>query len=87
MIADFRLRIAQWMGFRPRRLGTGQHAALVFALAMIGSLRADEMTFAERLGWAKGTRAVILHVDDVGMSHASNLGAMESIEKGVASSF
>ena len=30
---------------------------------------------------------VILHVDDVGMSHASNLGAIESVENGVATSW
>ena len=44
-------------------------------------------TFAERLGWKPGTVAVILHVDDVGMSHSSNLGAMEATERGVATSF
>lgn len=45
-----------------------------------------EPTFAERLGWQPGTIAVILHVDDVGMSHASNRGAIESHERGIATS-
>jgi predicted glycoside hydrolase/deacetylase ChbG (UPF0249 family) len=49
------------------------------------SLHAE--TFAERLGYPKDTIAVILHVDDVGMSHSSNLGAIQSTENGVASSF
>jgi len=31
-------------------------------------------------------RVVIFHCDDVGMSHASNLGAIESLEKGVVTS-
>jgi predicted glycoside hydrolase/deacetylase ChbG (UPF0249 family) len=44
-------------------------------------------TFAERLGWPKDTVAVILHVDDVGMSHSSNLGAMQAMTNGAASSF
>ena len=44
-------------------------------------------TFAERLGWGPKDVVVILHVDDVGMSHSSNLGAIESLEKGVATSW
>ncbi len=44
------------------------------------------LTFAERLGWPAGTVVVILHVDDVGMSHASNLGAIEATEQGLATS-
>lgn len=46
-----------------------------------------EKSFAERLGWKPKDVVVILHVDDVGMSHASNLGAIESVEKGVATSW
>lgn len=48
--------------------------------------RADK-TFAERLGWKSSDVVVILHVDDVGMSHSSNLGAIETVEKGVATSW
>ena len=44
-------------------------------------------TFAERLGYPKDTIAVILHVDDVGMSHSSNLGAISALESNSASSF
>ena len=51
------------------------------------SIHANEPTFAERLGWKASDVVVILHVDDVGMSHSSNLGAIQSLENGVASSF
>ncbi len=43
-------------------------------------------TWAERLGFPKGTRAAILHVDDVGMSHDSNVGLWRSALEGVANS-
>ncbi|MBI3848879.1 MAG: polysaccharide deacetylase family protein [Verrucomicrobia bacterium] len=46
-----------------------------------------EKTFAERLGWKPNDIVLILHVDDVGMSHSSNLGAIETTEKGVATSW
>ena len=46
----------------------------------------QERTYAERLGWPAGTRAVIFHVDDAGMSHDSNMGAKKAIEDGVATS-
>ncbi len=47
---------------------------------------AQEATYAERLGYAKGARVLILHVDDVGMSLDSNQGAIEAMSKGVATS-
>jgi predicted glycoside hydrolase/deacetylase ChbG (UPF0249 family) len=43
-------------------------------------------TYAEKLGWPKGARVIILHVDDAGMSHESNDGVETAIEKGVATS-
>ncbi len=43
-------------------------------------------THAERLAWPAGTKAVIFHVDDAGMSHNSNMGAIKAIEDGVATS-
>ncbi len=43
-------------------------------------------TYAERLGWPSGTRAVIFHVDDAGMSYDSNLGTTRAIDQGVATS-
>jgi predicted glycoside hydrolase/deacetylase ChbG (UPF0249 family) len=64
------------------------NALLIWAfICMIGNTLASDVTFAERLGWKANDVVVILHVDDVGMSHSSNRGAIESIENGVASSF
>lgn len=44
-------------------------------------------TYAEKLGYPKGSKVLILHVDDAGMSKESNKGVIESVEKGVANSF
>ncbi len=48
--------------------------------------RGQSPTYAERLGWPAGTKAVIFHVDDAGMSHNSNAGAVKAVEDGVATS-
>ena len=47
---------------------------------------AQEVTYAERLGWPRGTKVVIFHVDDAGMSYDSNMGAFRALEGGVATS-
>ena len=43
-------------------------------------------TFAEKLGYPKGAKVLILHVDDAGMSYDSNDGAMSAILDGAANS-
>ncbi|POY35653.1 hypothetical protein C3K47_14770 [Solitalea longa] len=60
---------------------------LSFCVLFIGplSLKAQQ-TYAEKLGWKKGDRVLILHVDDAGMSFDSNQGTIEAIENGVANS-
>ena len=39
-------------------------------------------TYAEKLGFPKGAKVLILHVDDAGMSYDSNEGAIMAIDKG-----
>ena len=43
-------------------------------------------TYAEKLGYPKGSKLLILHVDDAGMSAESNAGAIMAIEKGISNS-
>ncbi len=45
-----------------------------------------DTSYAERLGYPKGKKVVILHVDDAGMSFDSNKGTIEAMTKGVANS-
>jgi hypothetical protein len=48
--------------------------------------KAQETTYAEKLGFPKGAKVLILHIDDVGMSWDSNDGTIQAMEKGVANS-
>ena len=43
-------------------------------------------TFAERLGFPKGAKVLILHVDDAGMSHESDMGVEMALTDGVSTS-
>src|SRR5215469_18063901 len=45
-----------------------------------------DTTYAERLGWPKGARVLIIHVDDAGMSLESNEGAIAALTRGAATS-
>ncbi len=67
---------------------TINRAGLIMLLSLLlpPTARAEK-TFAERLGWKPKDVVIILHVDDVGMAHSSNLGAIETVEKGVATSW
>jgi chitin disaccharide deacetylase len=45
-----------------------------------------DSTYADRLGFPKGARVLILHVDDAGMSLESNEGAITALTRGAATS-
>ena len=60
---------------------------LFFFSSIYGSFgQTLDKTYAEKLGFPKGKKVVIFHVDDCGMSYSSNQGAYKSIEQGVATS-
>ena len=62
---------------------------LLFLLAILPCLQSvaqTEPTYAEKLGYPKGKKVLIIHVDDVGMSYESNQGAIKAIREGVANS-
>lgn len=67
--------------------GMAAAIGLIGAACFSMGAAAAEPTFAERLGWGPKDVVIILHVDDVGMSHPSNLGAIQATENGVATSF
>lgn len=55
-------------------------------LPIILNAQTTDQTFAEKLGYPKGKKILIVHVDDVGMSYESNQGAIRAITEGVATS-
>ena len=59
---------------------------ILFLLLCLSGLQLSAQSYAELLGFPKDAKVLILHVDDVGMSHDSNLGAIEAIENGEANS-
>lgn len=50
------------------------------------TIRAQDSSYAERLGYPKNARVVILHMDDAGMSYDSDRGIERVFENGVANS-
>ncbi|GAB3499434.1 hypothetical protein GCM10027341_22730 [Spirosoma knui] len=58
---------------------------IMLCLAWAGT-QAQTETYAERLGFPKGKKVVIFHVDDAGMSYESNVGTINALDKGIASS-
>lgn len=59
----------------------------LFLLVQTGWVTAQtETTYAEKLGYPKNAKIIILHIDDMGMSYDSNIGGIEAMTKGVANS-
>jgi hypothetical protein len=64
-----------------------KHLFLALALLLAITAKAQQTkTFAERLGWPKGAKVLILHVDDAGMSHDSDEGVEKALTEGVSTS-
>jgi len=60
---------------------------IALSIATIGANKMmAQPTYAEKLGWPKGAKVVIFHVDDAGMSYSSNQGAIKSVNNGIATS-
>jgi predicted glycoside hydrolase/deacetylase ChbG (UPF0249 family) len=60
---------------------------LLFLIALISLGQAEaQVTYAEKLGFEKGKKVIILHVDDAGMSDDSNQGTIQALEQGLATS-
>jgi chitin disaccharide deacetylase len=65
-----------------------KYIKLLIIILIPGLLHAQsaDSTYAEKLGFPKGAKVLILHVDDAGMSYSSNMGAEEALTKGASTS-
>jgi chitin disaccharide deacetylase len=60
--------------------------AIILLGGLYSSAQYDTVTYAEKLGFPKGSRVLILHVDDMGMSFDSNEGGIDALTKGASNS-
>lgn len=59
---------------------------LLAALLVVGSVQAQDRTLAERLGYPRDAKLVIVHADDLGMSHSVNAATIKAFETGLVNS-
>jgi chitin disaccharide deacetylase len=59
---------------------------IIIVLHVFLRAQSQDTTYAERLGFPKGSKVLILHVDDAGMSFDSNEGAEKALTQSASTS-
>jgi len=61
-------------------------AAVLLTLLLFDFAIAQEKTIAERLGYPRDAKLLIVHADDLGMAHSVNVATMKALETGLVNS-
>ena len=59
---------------------------LLALLLVVASVHAQERTLAERLGFPRDAKLIIVHADDLGMAHSVNTATIKAFESGLVTS-
>ena len=54
----------------------------IVPILLLGSQLLHGQTIQEKLGYAKDTKLLIIHADDLGVSHSENQATISAIESG-----
>lgn len=60
--------------------------SLLFLLLVVTVVNAQDRTLAERLGYPADAKLLIVHADDLGMSHSVNAATLKAFETGLVNS-
>lgn len=60
--------------------------SVVLSMIVATTQAQDAQTYAEKLGFPKGKKVFVLHVDDAGMSYEANQGTIRATSEGIANS-
>ena len=61
-------------------------SSLLAVLLVVVTAQAQDRTLAERLGYPKDAKLLIVHADDLGMSHSVNAATLKAFETGLVNS-